>query len=53
MAHQQFIMNRYVPASVCAIHEVCKSQIRFKVEFPKQDREMAREKVRHFCLFVW
>ncbi len=36
-------MSRYVPASVYAIHNECKSHIRFKVEFPRADRDAARE----------
>ena len=31
---------------MCAIHETCKSQIRFKVEFPREDRELFREQDR-------
>ena len=40
MASQQHIMARYTPFAAYAFKEACASQIRFKLQFPFQEKEV-------------
>lgn len=40
MASQQFFLARYTPYAAYAFKDMCSSQIRFKLEYPFQGKEV-------------
>jgi hypothetical protein len=54
VASQQFFMYRYTPFAAYVFKDVCASQIRFKLEYPHQGKEVGSCNFRvHVSLCLW